>query len=395
MPWCMVPGMRFSLPLVLFAVACGSPTRGGHDPNAPDAASPDTCEVAGTTRCAGQAFQICEDGRWATSETCASDVACTAVGCGQCDPAYNHVCVGKDLYTCHDDGTLGGRVTSCGPGGCAGHACAGAMPGDCEGEGTQLVYLVDKDATLLSFDPRHDAHTFHVIGQLDCPAGTPWPAVLARGERVARPLSMAVDRLGRAWVLYTSGEIFWVSTLDASCQPSPFAKGDAGFELFGMGFVATAAGADSEQLFIAGGPDDTFANDTTGSQLGVIDPSTAAVNALGPLPVKDFEPELTGNGDAELWAYFPGGTSAGLIARLDKQSGEKLASYPLPVLGTSTAWAFAHHGGRFYLFLTTDAVSQVLRLDPAGAGQLLTVVQQSPYAVVGAGVSTCAPLVVE
>ena len=40
----------------------------------------------------------------------------------------------------------------------------------------------------------------------------------------------------------------------------------------------------------------------------------------------------------------------------------------------------------------------MLRLDPMannGAGKVDTIIAQSPYRVVGAGVSTCAPVVVE
>ena len=371
--------------------ACGGDAR----PAALDAASPDACTANGETRCAGQAFQVCEAGTWLTSEVCKSSTQCTSFGCGQCDPAYDHVCVGPDLYTCHDDGTLGGRLTTCGTSGCTGHACNPPDVADC-GEGTQLIYVIDKDHTLLSFDPRHDANTFHVIGQVDCPAGAPWPAVIDAGITVAAPLSMSVDRGGRAWVLYTSGEIFWVSTVDADCTPSPFVKGAAGFQLFGMGFVAEVPGAaDDERLYILGGPDDTFANDTTGTQLGVVDPLTSQVTALAPVATKAYLPELSGSPDGALWAYFPGDDGPGEVARLDKVTGARVQTFGLPEEGKPlTGWAFAHYGGMDYLFVTRGAVSQVLRLDPAGGGglgQLLVVVPNSPYAVVGAGVSTCAP----
>jgi hypothetical protein len=67
---------------------------------------------------------------------------------------------------------------------------------------------------------------------------------------------MAVDRTARAWVLYSSGEIFWVNTVDGSCKPSGFARRQNGFETFGMGFVSNAEGSENETLFLAGGPYD-------------------------------------------------------------------------------------------------------------------------------------------
>jgi hypothetical protein len=364
-----------------------------------DAATDDLCEASGQTRCDGQAFQTCEAGTWQTTEVCESTSQCTALGCGQCDPAYDHVCVGSDLYTCHDDGTLGGRLTTCGTSGCSGHACNPPDADDC-GEGTQLIYVIDKDQTLLSFDPRHEANTFHVIGQVHCPAGPPWPAVLGAGLGVATPLSMSVDRGGRAWVLYTSGEIFWVSTADAGCTPSSFVKGAGGFQLFGMGFVGLgASAAPAEELYVVGGPDDVFMQDTSGTRLGVIDPLSGEITAIAPVATQTYLPELSGSADGELWAYFPADDGPGEVARLDKVTGARLDGFGLPEEGKElTGWAFAHYAGMDYLFVTRGAVSQVLRLDPGGnggAGQVLVMVPNSPYAVVGAGVSTCAPQDVE
>ena len=61
------------------------------------------------------------------------------------------------------------------------------------------------------------------------------------------------------------------------------------------------------------------------------------------------------------------------------------------------SYAFAHWGGQFYIFQTTEdqvgaLTSRVARMNPAD-GSLTTVVASSPYQVVGAGVSTCAPLI--
>jgi len=72
---------------------------------------------------------------------------------------------------------------------------------DCPVE-ARPIYVVDAtvagnraDFKLLRFEP--EQATFTAIGQLDCPSA-----------RDATPFSMSVDRRGRAWVLYSSGEIF-------------------------------------------------------------------------------------------------------------------------------------------------------------------------------------------
>jgi len=233
-----------------------------------------------------------------------------------------------------------------------------------------------------------------LIGNLNCPAGTPWPDWQ---PGPATPFSMSVDRSGRAWVLYSSGEIFWVDVTDASCQPSGFTKGQNGFELFGMGFVSDAPGSSAETLFIAGG---SSATGSTDFRLGSIDTSNNLVTQLGTItPPEEFGPELTGTGDAKLFGYYPG-LSSTQVSELSKTSGQNLQNWPMPGLGSQVrAWAFAHWGGRFYIFVTTqdiltlDTVSQVHRLDPA-TGNSSIILPDIPYVIVGAGVSTCAPVVV-
>ncbi|WP_437805908.1 hypothetical protein [Sorangium sp. So ce1078] len=61
-------------------------------------------------------------------------------------------------------------------------------------------------------------------------------------------------------------------------------------------------------------------------------------------------------------------------------------------LGTS--WAFARWGGGFWFFVTNDQdvfTSWVYRYDPDSQAPPELVVDQLRTAVIGAGVSTCAP----
>jgi hypothetical protein len=193
---------------------------------------------------------------------------------------------------------------------------------------------------------------------------------------------MAVDHLGNAWVLYNTGELFLVDTTTAACQATSFAIGQQGFTTFGMGFSVDAPGAMHETLFLA--------SDATPNQLGSVDIATLTVMPIAPL---SGTPELTGTGDARLWAFFPAATMP-RVAQLDKQSGAESNTLMLPALaGTPLAWAFAFWGGDFWLFLklATNTSTQVHRVD-ALTGALTTVVTNSGRTIVGAGVSICAPL---
>ena len=70
-----------------------------------------------------------------------------------------------------------------------------------------------------------------------------------------------------------------------------------------------------------------------------------------------------------------------------------------PLMGSVRSWAFAHWGGRFYLFVTVlDSMtgrnnSQVFLFTPDD-GRVQLILDNLPYNIVGAGVSTCAPIVI-
>lgn len=240
--------------------------------------------------------------------------------------------------------------------------------------GAEWVYLVDSDYVLIRFQP--DELELTRIGHLDCP-----------GAGMGSPFSMSVDRDGTAWVLYNGGRIYHVSTEDASCTATTFTPNQAGFELFGMGFVSEAEGSNEETLFIAGGSQMSIG--TGSSTLGFIDDGLV-VNRIGNI---QGWPELTGTGSGELWGFFPD-TTPPSVRQLDKTNGSTLVGYNLDSMGSiqAQAWAFAAWGGRFYIFLqrTTDASTHVWRFDPSDAS-LVDVIPDTGYRIVGAGVSTCAP----
>lgn len=243
---------------------------------------------------------------------------------------------------------------------------------DCA-DGARWIYLVDSNNALLRFEP--DAVRLTPIGTLRCSA-------------TATPFSMAVDRDATAYVLHSDHRIYQVSTTDAACSPTSFAPNQMGFELFGMGFVSNSAGSTDETLFIGGGPESGIGSGR--STLGSIGPGLSTVTRLGAL---QGSPELTGNGNAELWGFFPD-SSPPSVREINRANGATLRTYDASGIGAGrpTAWAFAYWGGRYYIFIQTenDASTNIFRVTE-GTGAFEPVRMNIGYRIVGAGVSTCAP----
>ena len=205
----------------------------------------------------------------------------------------------------------------------------------------------------------------------------------------ATPYSMAVDRQGIAYVVYTDGELFRVSTLTASCKPTGFVVGQGGFSTeFGMGFSADVNDP-GEKLFVAGNASMELAN---------IDTTTFKVTPIGTFSSPIGEAELTGTGGGDLFAFglvlTNGMTSALHLAHIDKATANVIGDAFVTLQSGSAQiydWAFAYWGGDFYFFTSTDGnTSIVSRYHPGGPLALPTVATLST-AIVGAGVSTCAP----
>ena len=389
--------------LVLSAalVACGpgvNPNAGGDGGvGGVDGGTGGPC-TGNQTTCAGNQYETCQNGTFVPTQTCTS--ACSpTLGCVDCDPAAGNACNGNSVVACNSDGTFGSTVMDCASGQtCSNGSCSSS--GSCGASGVELIYVIDEAHDLLSFDPM--TNMFTKIGVPQCSPGPVLPSwQMMSGETSANPFSMAVDRNATAWVLYTSGEIFKVSTADGSCMGnSGYTVQQNGMDLFGMGFVTDTNGGDAEHLYLGGG--DVMA--TPGGKLATVDPANPSTATLiGNLPnIGQLSPELTGTGDAKFYAFFPGSTSA-FVEQLDKSTGAAIPpQYPLtglPSGATIRAWAFAQWGGYFYTFVTTtDALggnqnSEVLRINSM-TNQSETVLQNLPYVIVGAGVSTCAPVVI-
>ncbi|MFO0579041.1 MAG: hypothetical protein U1A78_33985 [Polyangia bacterium] len=367
--WGLRPGHIFPALVLSAALAgCGTSVNStGYTP-APDA----MCTQEGQHACYGNTYSVCNSAGYLTPVSdCGALVCSDSLGCVDCAPG-SMTCVGDEVHRCGADGKAAELLNAC----AFGERCrAGTCVDACEVEASEFIYLLDDQNELLSFAPRNDAHTLSVIGKIGC---------MAQGGQ--SPNSMSIDRKARAWVNYDSGEIFLVSTKDASCAPSMYTAGTSGITpKVGMGFVADLAGSGTESLYLASfGTSSILYKMTATSQTPV---------KIGSLPMSQVSPEMTGTGDATLFAYFPSSVAnEHRIARIDKATAQILSDWKLPPLpAQANAWAFAHWGGRFYMFVTPQNIgNQIYRFDPA-SNEYKLILDKTSYRIVGAGVSTCAP----
>ncbi|MBK7863483.1 MAG: hypothetical protein IPJ65_33755 [Archangiaceae bacterium] len=282
-------------------------------------------------------------------------------------------------------GRAGGSGATGGSGGSGGSAAGTGGSGSSGGSGgagdgcsddAKTVYVVSSNRLFSAFDPR--TKTFRDIGVLNCEANFG-----------AQPFSMAVARDAFAYVLYDDGELFRVSTNNLACTKTAFAASTS-YKLFGMGFSADAVGGTTDTLFISGGLGTTSTPKLARLDVNTFMPSTVG-NIVG-------WPELTGTGDAQLWGFFPdtGVGTAPFVARIDKTTGAYPTTFPAGELqGMAEGWAFAFWGGSFWIFLKRDSDQSTKVYEmKAGTGVITTALGSTGRTIVGAGVSTCAPITI-
>lgn len=268
----------------------------------------------------------------------------------------------------------GGRAGSSGGSGQSGSSGQSGAAGGCGEVGT-FIFAVTEDNLLLRFDPL--GLQIDVVGEIKCP-----------GAKVG-PYSMAVDRTGSALVLLQDGRLMRVSTRDASCQTTSYEPNQEGWLLYGMGYASDGPGSEHETLFVADATHNVLQKVGVERGLARLGP-TLRLSPVGPFDggLTGRLAELTGRSDGRLFAFF---VQEPTIAEIDPDSAAVLASTPLPV-PVPTAWAFAHWGGDFFFFVApNDVPSRVYRYR-YGDSPPTSLLLEASFRVVGAGVSTCAPL---
>jgi hypothetical protein len=271
-------------------------------------------------------------------------------------------------------GGAGGMLNLAGSGGVDIDAGAAGGTGSPCAQETQYVYVVTAANTFHRFDP--PSLTFSQIGKLNCP-----------NTLLATPFSMSVDRKGTAWVVFTSGKIYWVDIKTAECKDSGYVPNQSGFKTFGMGFSSDAQNVAAETLYVS-------QSDLAASVTGLARIDTDSMK-LTPLGVYDLLPgrraEMTGTGAAQLFGAFEG--TPYVVAEIDKSNGNILSQAPQDAVKyapNSSNFAFAHWGGDFWLFVGPGTSTDVFQYKPSDG--TTAKVKTVSDVIVGAGVSTCAPL---
>jgi hypothetical protein len=176
-----------------------------------------------------------------------------------------------------------------------------------------------------------------------------------------------------------------------ACSDPGYQPGSSGFTLFGMAFVSQSAQSPCDTLYAHSFSGFGGFSEAQGSgQLGrLVDLTAQVVSSI------DYDGgELTGTGDGRLFAFA--GANPAKLVEYDKTDGSVVETTPLSGLELTNAFAFAFWGGDFYFFTEASTFanySEVTKLDYDGDGSLSTVNGNAPIRVVGAGVSTCAPIV--
>jgi hypothetical protein len=239
--------------------------------------------------------------------------------------------------------------------------------GDCPDAGETLVYLLGEKNELYSFYP--PALTFKNIGTIACP------------DTKSSPNSMAVTRTGIAFTGFLDGNLYEVSTANAACKATPYVPDQLGWNTFGMGYAGNADGG--ETLYVAGNAT-IFAKG-----LGYIDTQSFTLQLISQFQPQAYNCELSGTSSGRLFGWCPFGTGSYLI-EIDPATAKIIDSRQLSVGGSNLAFAFAFWGGDFWIFSSSSGPSKITRYDPVT--QTETTMGTAALRVVGAGVSTCAPL---
>jgi hypothetical protein len=206
--------------------------------------------------------------------------------------------------------------------------------------------------------------------------------------------SMAIDRNLVAWLNYfdatgtsNKGGLYKFD-LNTKTGCTKAATLTGGYAQVGMGFSTDTSGGTSETLYLDG--------IGGGAGLASFDMTTNAVVPIGTFSsdpnLSGQSAELTGTGDARLFGYFT--TSPDVrVAQLDKTNANVISDNVLNNFPPPEDWAFSFWGGDFYLY-TSDGVSdsKVVHYAPGTGTVDLSYVADVGFVIIGAGVSTCAPV---
>jgi hypothetical protein len=250
--------------------------------------------------------------------------------------------------------------------------------------GTELTYVWATNGDIYSFDP--PSKTFTKIATPDCDA--------------SQPNSMAIDRNLVAWLNYLepgssspNDNIYKFDlTKGSGCQASGI-KITSGYNQVGMAFSTDVAGGTTETLYLDG---------ISGGELARVDMTALTIVPIGNFSndtkLKGQSCELTGTGSGLLYGYFTTAPNV-RVAQLDKTNANALSDDELMGFSPPEDWAFEFYGGDLYLESYPNKSnapnSSVVQYDPVTKALDLAYVTNAGFTVIGAGVSTCAPITIQ
>lgn len=243
------------------------------------------------------------------------------------------------------------------------------IPPGCDA-GDDSIVLLTSGAQLYRFDP--ETVTTSLVGQLACGASFN---------------SMSVSRSGALYLSSDIGELYIADADTLGCEKTPFDAAQVNFIRYGMGFTADDV-PEGETLFIA--PRNEFGQV---DRLGRIDLDDYELHTVGYFPTPVPAAEVKGTSDGRLFLIHVGtDTENARLVEVDKDTAMLGDAIELPVGQNYQAFDFAFWDGAFYVFVSLggETTATVYRYVPATG--FLDVLGSVPVVVVGAGVSTCAPL---
>jgi len=283
-----------------------------------------------------------------------------------------------------DDGSGGGN--DAGSNG-SGDGDGGNTGGYCT-DPAKLIYTLEENKRFSKFDPATGNFTPVGSGYINC--STPTTSFI--------PYSMSLDRNAIAHVLFrdyldagAAPQLYRVDTSSNTCTPTNWSE-QLGIKFFVQGFSTNTMGGDDDVWYIAGGAAIT----STTLTFATLNPLSFTATSIGSLP---GPADISGNSDAELWTYVAT-SSPPRIDKLNKASGAVTQTFPLANLaGSPQTWAFARWGGDFWVFLKrgSDQATKIYQFDGTNGTLKNTIdtnlVGPTTRNIVGAAVSTCAPVI--
>ena len=219
--------------------------------------------------------------------------------------------------------------------------------------------------TLYQFNPS----TFNLtsLGRLSCSNNT--------GD----VYSIAVQRSGIIWALFTDGKLYRYSIGLKQCSATTFAANQSSVFVFTMTFLRNVP--DNSERFVI--------NKQNGrpNALGLINLNTLSLTTINTFSNLSSYGDLAGTADGRLFSVID--TDSYTIARIDPTNATTLDRYPLniSVKGAYATYAFAAVNTQFYFFEGNGNYTDIYIFDPAT--NTTTTRSRIPQVIYSATASSC------